>query len=151
MFTRLMIGFATAILLALAGCSSSTAADEAAIAAVMRATWERPDAPLGAGPIVVAGDRAVADWTQAAKGGRALLERRQAGWAVVYCGGEILRRRDGLKALGLDNAVATELASKLAHAERDVELSRLRAMAKFSGLVRMPEQTTDSTAAHATH
>lgn len=64
---------------ALAACSGSPTpaaaqADEKAIAVQMHVTWDRPIAPLDVGPIVVQEDYAIAGWTQAKMGGRALLK-----------------------------------------------------------------------------
>jgi len=125
----------------LTGCGPSQAKDEAAILGLMRSTWDRPDSRLDAGPVVVAGDSAVADWTQGSMGGRALLERRDGRWRVVLCAGDVLRSERGLGQVGLHPAIASTLASKLSQAERDVPAVRLAAMARFRGIVPMEGAT----------
>lgn len=129
----------TALLLALvtiAACGGE-ADDVTQIEQLMRATWDRPDAPLSAGPIAVHGDYAIADWTQGATGGRALLVRRERRWLVSLCSGDGIRTASGLRSVGLPAAVAAELADDLARLERDVDQERLRAMSAFAGIVRM--------------
>lgn len=56
-----------------ASCTPPESHDATDIGAMMRATFDRPDAPLTAEPIVVSGDYAVVDWTQSDQGGRALI------------------------------------------------------------------------------
>lgn len=122
---------------ALAACALDTRGDEAAIASMMRAMFERRGAPLDAGPIVIDGDYAVADWTQGEMGGRALLERRADGWAIVLCAGDVLRTEAGVQSVGVPAPHAQRLARALAARERDVPTDRLAAMARFEGIVRM--------------
>ncbi len=127
---------------ALAACIGSPAptpaqVDEKAIAAQLRATWDRPNAPLDVGPIVVQEDYAIAGWTQAKMGGRALLKREHDKWSTILCAGDGIRSADGLAAVGMpmDNAVA--LSRKLIEAEKSVSAERLALMAEFRGIVRM--------------
>lgn len=114
--------------------------DAAPILAHMRATWDRPDAPLEAGPVVVEGDYAVADWTQADKGGRALLRRMDGAWTTWLCAGDGIRDAAGLIEVGVPEAQAKALAERLAVAERQVSRDRLAKMASFAGVVRMHAQ-----------
>lgn len=132
-------GLATASILTmlLAACAPPSNSDQAAIAALMNERWNRPDAPLEAGPIVVVGDSAVADWTQGQAGGRALLERRAGQWRIVLCAGDALRTERGLTEAGLHPALASGLAAKLAQAEGGVSPKRLSAMAAFQTVVPM--------------
>lgn len=111
--------------------------ETAAILGMMRATWDRPEAPLEAGPVVVDGDYAVADWTQADKGGRALLRRMDGAWTTWLCAGDGIRDAAGLIEVGVPEAHAKTLAMRLAEAERDVPPARLARMASFAGVVRM--------------
>lgn len=132
---------ACALALCLAACSGGGAPADAgatdAIVAAMHATWDRPEQPLEAGPVVVAGDLAVADWTQGEAGGRALLRRAGAGWETVLCAGDGIRTAEGLQAVGVPAEQATRLARALADAERSVAPARLARMARFAGVVRM--------------
>ncbi|MBL8551401.1 MAG: copper uptake system-associated protein [Hyphomonadaceae bacterium] len=122
----------------LSACGApSTAADEQAIAALMRAAWDRPEASLETGPIAVLGANAVADWTQGPRGGRALLFKRDGRWSVILCGGEPLRTAEGLSEAGVPLRTARGLAALLAEKERAVSSGRLAVIASFVGIVRM--------------
>lgn len=127
--------------LALGACAPSSAKDEAAIQALMRQTWDRPDAKLEAGPIAVDGGSAVADWSQGPMGGRALLKRRRDHWVVVLCAGDLIRNEAGLTQVGLPTPAAKRLAAKLAKAEAAVPPARLALMASFKGIVPVTDGT----------
>ena len=136
---------AVALVLLLGACNapppppSAAATDAAAIVAQMRAIWEKPETPLDAGPVAVEGDHAVADWTQGARGGRALLRREHGQWVTVLCAGDGIRSAEGLQAVGVPAAEATALAAKLAKAEQAVPAERLARMSAFLGVVRMQQ------------
>src|SRR5690606_8167080 len=51
--------------------------DSGQIVHIMKAQFDRPEAPLGVDAIVVDGGWAVAGWAQDGKGGRALLKKRE--------------------------------------------------------------------------
>lgn len=119
--------------------SNDAMADEESILARMHATWDQPGKALDAGPVVVAGDWAVADWDQGAMGGRALLRRGHDGWTTVLCAGDLLRSADGLQEAGVPSDIASTLATKLAVAERGLSAERLGRMSAFMGIVRMQE------------
>ena len=133
---------AAVLSLLLVSCSMEQApeakADMQAILHQMHATWDRPEAKLEAGPVVIEGDYAIADWTQGAMGGRALLKREHGEWNTVLCAGDGIRDAEGLLAVGLPDEQAAALAAGLAEAEKQVSPQRLALMAAFSGIVRMP-------------
>ena len=118
------------VLFLLVACAPATgdAQDIAAIESLMRATWQRPDASLDAGPIVVEGDYAIADWTQGEMGGRALLQRRDGAWRVALCAGDGLRTAEGLQSMGVERRASATLARILARVEENVPAARLEAM-----------------------
>jgi hypothetical protein len=93
--------------------------------------------PLDAGPVVVDGDWAVADWTQERMGGRALLHREHGTWTTVLCAGDGIRSKQGLVEAGIPHEQAQSLAAKLATAETKVAPDRLALMSTFAGIVRM--------------
>jgi hypothetical protein len=101
------------------------------------ATWSSAQSPLTVEPVVVAGDHAVADWTQPQAGGRALLFRHKDQWHVVLCAGDALKDAKQLESAGVPTKLARQLASKLARAEKAVTAERLARMASFNGIVRM--------------
>lgn len=132
--TRRSIVFAA---LVLAACSPAANADTAAIETLMRATWDRPDAPLDVGPVAVSGDHAVADWTQDEMGGRALLTKHEGQWRVVLCAGDSIRTAEGLEGVGVPDNTARALATQLANQERQTTPTRLAAISRFEGIMRM--------------
>jgi len=126
-----------ALALLAAACAPSADKSETDIKALMKAQFEKPNAPLTVDPIAVEGAFAVADWTQGSAGGRALLQKGAKGWLLVLCGGESLRTVQGLMRLGVPDDQAAAIAKELAREEKSVSAGRLAAMARFSGEVRM--------------
>jgi hypothetical protein len=126
---------AAALLASACGASSSKA--EKAVASVLHARFDKPGADLIVDPIAIGGAFAVADWTQGAAGGRALLQKGGNGWLLVLCGGDSLRTMQGLIRLGVPQHQAVAIAKELAREEKDVSAERLARMAGFAGEVRM--------------
>ncbi|MEQ1820478.1 MAG: copper uptake system-associated protein [Terricaulis sp.] len=123
--------------LVLASCGPAANEDAAAIEALMRATWDRPDAPLDIGPIAISSEHAVAGWTQGEMGGRALLTKHEGQWRVLLCAGDGIRSADGLISVGVPETQAHALATRLAEQEQRANPQRLAAMSRFEGVVRM--------------
>jgi hypothetical protein len=111
--------------------------ESVAVTRVLTETFDRPDAPLAVEPVVVAGDWAIAGWTQDGRGGRALLRRKGDGWAIHLCAGDALRDRTALVHMGLPLSVATALADGVAAAEATVDPARVALFASFEGVVEM--------------
>lgn len=105
----------------------------------MAATWDEPDAKLSIAPILVDGDYALAGWTQASRGGRALLRKSSGKWAVVLCSGDPLKYASALTEAGVPKDVAERLARDLAEAERRLPAERVALFSKFEGVVHMDE------------
>jgi hypothetical protein len=120
--------------------------DKASIQAVMKGTWEKPEALLRVEPIVVVGDHAIAGWVQGDMGGRALLRRKAGAWMVVLCSGDALKSADELKKAAVPADQAATLAKSLADAESRLDPALLVQFAKFEGLV-----TMDQSGHHPTH
>ncbi|MCW1918464.1 copper uptake system-associated protein [Rhodobacter sp. KR11] len=78
--------------------------DQGAIITLMKAQFDKPEAPLTVDPVVVMGDHALASWAQGDTAGRALLERRAEGWAIILCAGPELRAADFLAQHGVAGA-----------------------------------------------
>lgn len=117
--------------------AQDTSADQAEVKQLMRKTWERPDAPLSVEPVVVVEDYAIAGWVQDARGGRALLRKRQGAWDVVLCSGDHLRSPETVMATGAPHDLATRLVSRLLAAESILAPEILTKFSLFDGVVRM--------------
>lgn len=141
------LALSTALMLSVPAGSGSAGAEDDAIRAVLMAAFDRPDQRLVVEPVVVAGDHAVADWSQGATGGRALLRRAVHGaiegaidgWIIVLCSGEEIRSADALVRTGIPRPAAAQLAAALAEAERHVAAERLALFATFEGTVPVEE------------
>lgn len=89
---------------------TSGMSDRDAIAAMQKAMFDKPDAPLQMGPIVVAGEYAISDWAQGPMGGRALLRKTDKGWGIHLCSGDSLKDPVALAKIGVPQDVAQQLA-----------------------------------------
>lgn len=107
--------------------------DVDAIAAMQKAMFDTPDNPLEMGPIVVAGEYAVSDWTQGAMGGRALLRKTDKGWAIHLCSGAGLKDAANLTQIGVPEHEAGELATQLAAAEANLTADQIAKYDSFDG------------------
>lgn len=132
-------------ILAAAAVPAVAGQDEDAVKGVLMAEFDKPDAGLVVDPVVVSGDHAIADWTQASSGGRALLRRGQHGWDLILCAGDGIRSADALRLAGVPAADAASLADRLASSELSLPGERLALLSSFDGIVRMEE------GAHAHH
>lgn len=112
-------------------------ADQAAIQKLLMATFDKPDARLTVDPIIVAGDIAIADWTQGEMGGRALLRRKNDAWILTLCSGDSLKDPQALQTFSLSPTQAQALVEALASAEARLDPARLAKLASFEGVVRM--------------
>jgi periplasmic copper chaperone A len=108
-----------------------------AIPEVMKALFETPDNPLSVTPVVVAGDWAVADWSQGDKGGRALLKHGDKGWAIHLCSGASLKDAKALQQIGIAQSQAQSLAAGLARAEAALSHAHVALYDSFEGTMLM--------------
>jgi hypothetical protein len=116
------------------------------ITTVMKQQFDRPDAPLVVNPVTVVGSYAVASWTQAGKGGRALLQRDKDRWVISVCGGDGLTRADVLQTTGMGADGAQKLAKAITAAEAKLGADKRKLFASFEGMVKV-----DAAADHAQH
>jgi len=115
--------------------------DAQQITHVMKAQFDRPDAPLKVHPVVVDGHHAVAGWMQANKGGRALLVKEKDNWTITVCGGDGLRDAKVLAQTGMGNAAAQSLAAKVQSAEAKLSKAQLKQLALFQGELKIEPNT----------
>lgn len=125
------------VLAALLACGTDDATARREIRALMHARFDQPQAPLQIAPLIVAGDHAVADWSQQDRGGRALLRREHGQWQIVLCAGDALRDAGLLQQAGVPAGDAQRLSAGLRQAEESMSAERLQRFASFQGTVRM--------------
>ncbi|CCE01416.1 conserved hypothetical protein [Bradyrhizobium sp. STM 3809] len=92
--------------------------------------------------MVVSGTHAIADWTQGAHGGRALLRQGPTGWTLILCAGDGIKDPKALQLAGLPAAEGAALAQRLAAAEQTLPADRLAVLSSFEGIVRMDGPST---------
>lgn len=110
---------------------------EDAIRASLRATWERPGAPLTVDPVVRVGRFAMAGWVQGDRGGRALLRDEHGKWVTFICGGDGLKAASALREAGVPAADADRLAAAWQAAEAKVSPVLRSRFSLFEGIVRV--------------
>lgn len=121
------------VLLFLLYSVNATANDEADIADLLAATFDKPDVKVATHPVVVAGDHAVADWIQGGHGGRALLTRHGGSWKILSCGGRALADKSHLVDAGVPEEQASELVGQLVEAETGMDPEKIRLFDSFQG------------------
>ena len=110
-----------------------------AITHMQKALFDTPDNPLAMGPIVIAGDYAVSDWSQGGVGGRALLRKTETGWAIHLCSGAALKEAAALVQIGVPDEVAAQLAEQIAAAEADLPADQVALYDSFDGTMMVDE------------
>lgn len=145
MFGKMATAFVALVASVGAGLAEPAGGDAASIGQLLRGMFDKPGEPLSVGPVAVAGDHAIADWSQGEMGGRALLRRKQGTWAVTLCAGDAIKSSEALKTAGVPQPDAIHLAQALASAESTVAPERVAMFSRFEGLV-----TMDGTSVHGT-
>jgi periplasmic copper chaperone A len=130
-----------------AATSARAGQDEDAVKTVLMTAFDKPETRLVVDPIVVSGTYAIADWTQGAHGGRALLRQGAKGWALILCAGDGLKDPQALKLAGLAAAEASDLTARLAASEQSLPGERLALLSSLEGIVRMDDPAPGSAAA----
>lgn len=118
--------------------------DAARIRALIGETWDTPDRKVETDPVVVSGDHAIASWTLAERGGRALLRRKDGGWRVVLCSGDPLKDAAWLEEAGVPASDAERLATALRAAEASVPDQRREKFSLFEGVIEGPHGPSDA-------
>jgi hypothetical protein len=114
--------------------------EQARIRMLIGSTWDKPNEKVAIDPIVVDGTHAIAGWTQGARGGRALLKKRDDGWAVVLCSGDPLKSPAALVEAGVPEGVAQRLAAALVTEEAKADPQRVKLFSTFEGVMRMDDE-----------
>jgi hypothetical protein len=150
MHHKLFIALVAVILLNNA-CAFAQTPDQAAIANLMHATFDRPESPLTVAPVVVAGDHALAGWTQGDMGGRALLRRKAESWVLILCAGDGIKSREALVRSAVPAGDAASLERALIEAEAKLPPQQVAMLSRFEGLVMMDGSGNHPPVDHSAH
>lgn len=104
---------------------------------VMKAQFDKPDAPLTVVPVTVEGNYAIAGWIQKDKGGRALLKSDGGKWTIHVCAGDGLLDASTLEMSGVGASTAKRLVQKVVAAEKRLPADQVKKFSLFDGLVRI--------------
>jgi hypothetical protein len=118
----------------LCGSSLAIAEDKSAnqqIETLISSMYDKPNLKVEITPIVVAGEFAIADWTQGERGGRALLQRINGKWTIMACGADSFKNVKNLADAGIPLPQANSLVTKLTAAEKTVDPHRLHLFSLF--------------------
>lgn len=151
---RLAAGIAVAALLPGMFAASAPAADgvdAAAIRSVIGSTWDKPGEKVDIGPIIIAGDHAVAAWTQSGRGGRALLRRNGGNWTVQLCSGDPIKEAAAMSEAGVPPDEAAILAAELAAEEAKVPAERRALFATFGATQSVEGMHGPENSTHGNH
>jgi hypothetical protein len=143
---------ATVMIFTLAfGSAVAEPTDQAAVSNLLHSTFDRPEAALRVAPVVVAGNHAIAGWTQGDMGGRALLRRKQQTWELILCAGDGIKSRDALAKAGIPNSVAATLERELAAAEGKLDPGQVAMFSRFEGVLMMDGSGNHPPSHHPPH
>jgi len=120
---------------------NGSAVDEKAhLVSLLKAQFEKPDAPLDVTPVVISGAYAVVGWEQAGHGGRALLSQKGQTWKILVCGGEGLREVGPLVQAGVPSGEAQVLAGRVKTAEAALSAPKRKTLDSFGAVIRMDQE-----------
>ena len=108
---------------------------------VMKAQFDKPEAPLTVVPVTIEGDYAIAGWIQKDKGGRALLKNEGGKWTIRVCAGDGLLRVSTLEMAGVSGPIAKRLAEKVAAAEKRLPVDQVKKFSLFEGVLKIEAGT----------
>jgi hypothetical protein len=126
-------------------------ADESGISKLLHTTFDRLAASLTIVPIVVAGNHAIAGWTQGDMRGRALLRRKRQDWELILCAGEGIKARAALVKAGIPFQDAAVLERDLAAAEGRLSPQHVAMFSRFEGMLMMDASGNHPPVDHAPH
>lgn len=112
-------------------------------------TFDKPESRLVVDPVVVSGDHAIAGWSQADMGGRALLRLRHGTWSLILCSGDGIKSAEALRHSGVPAGDAAKLAAALAAIEAKLPRDRLALFARFEGTLMMNADGSHPPVQHA--
>ena len=131
-----VVSIVASVLFAMAPCKAQIA-DQDAITALLHGMFDRKDAQLMIAPIVVSGDYAIAGWSQADMGGRALLRKKEQKWSLILCAGDEIKSAHALTTAGLPSKEAVTLEHDLVAAENALPKEQVAMFSRFQGIMKM--------------
>jgi hypothetical protein len=134
---KIFHGILLAVVIFINVAVSAEPAETANIAALLHGIFDKPGVTLDVSPVVVAGDHAIADWSQGEMGGRALLRRKQQEWSLILCAGDGIKSREALAKAGVPAEDASRLERQLASAEARLGPNEVAMVSRFEGVVMM--------------
>ena len=140
--TRRAFFFSILLALLTSGVALAESTIEIQIDALLHDMFDKPEATLKVSPIVVAGDFAIADWTQGEIGGRALLRRKQGIWTLTLCTGDSIMSWEALRQAGVPQQEAIALEQDLTAAEAKLDPQQAAMFSRFEGTVTMDGTST---------
>jgi hypothetical protein len=108
-----------------------------AIEHVMKAQFDKPEAPLTVVPVTIEGDYAIAGWIQKDRGGRALLKAEGGKWTIRVCAGDGLLQASTLEMAGVSGPTAKRLLEKVAAAEKRLPVDQVKKFSLFEGVLKI--------------
>jgi hypothetical protein len=105
--------------------------ESAKVSKVLTQLFDRPNSRLTVDAVAVASDHSLASWSQAGRGGRALLKRVSGKWQIVLCGGKELMHVDALKKAGVPAADARTIGQHLTSLELKLPAAKRLAFDSF--------------------
>lgn len=130
-------GLMTALVVLAAGSAFAQSADQTAISNLLHGMFDKPETKLVVAPVVVAGNYAIAGWTQAEMGGRALLRKGDKDWKLVLCAGDEIKSHDALSKVGIPEQDAIVLADNMAAEEGKLPSQQVAMFSRFQGIMMM--------------
>jgi len=102
---------------------------------VIKMQWDQPQNPVAVPVVAVSELYAVADWTQGARGGRALLKFNEGHWQMLACGDAQIKSVFRLTQMGVAKENAQDIVQQLTFDEVQLSQAQLSVINSFSGVV----------------
>ncbi len=127
-----LIGFFILSMWAGITCAVEGEVESAKVSKVLTQLFDRPNSRLTVDAVVVVSDYSLASWSQASRGGRALLKRVSGNWQIVLCGGKELMQVDALAKAGVPATQAQAISQRLSSSEQKLPAVKRLAYDNFT-------------------
>jgi len=118
-----------------AGQLDTNAVAKEHIIQAIKMQWDQPQHPVSVPVVAISVPYAVADWTQDARGGRALLKLNDRHWQALACGDAQIKSVFKLEKMGVPKAHAEEIVQQLTLEETQLSQAAISTINSFSGVV----------------